>query len=260
MSLGTEKRFEILPSIHGEENYAPPSYNPADELYTPGQIGVKRDDTISSVMGAIKGVGYYTDMIGFGQSSNNWTRGMDLYPLGINYFMPTGQTCSNGAAMYHYVEGIPRGDAVGRNVSRALSEMGLPEMRGLAPGIIEDVQEATDPTKFVAALFGGAYPMCKKARMRVGDAKGRIKNDAGEEWIKGSVEYGNDGYYYQTHWIYDRGTTKKEYDCTPKLSGASLPDNCYYEEGFTDGKSRKYIGVIAAACIAAIIIRTITKN
>jgi hypothetical protein len=48
---------------------------------------------MSDVTNAVKGVAYYADLIGFGESSNGLTRGMNFQHFGVNYFMKTGLTC-----------------------------------------------------------------------------------------------------------------------------------------------------------------------
>ena len=261
-NLGQERRLQILPEQEPSIDYIGPSYSPADELRTPGQIGITRDDTLSSVFRAISGVSYYTDMIGFGESSNAYSSGFPFDQLGVNYFMRTGQQCSNGADMYHYVQGIPKGDALGKGPSQALREMGLPGLRGLAPGMLEDTKEAMDPVPLMGAFFGNAYSSCKQVRQRVGDSRGRIQSREGERWIDGNVQYGNDGFYYQTRWVKDKSLNKRQYDCTPKIMKKDgtprnqkdipeVPDECYFEEGFTDMQSSLLKGAIATVAVCA---------
>lgn len=263
-NLGNEKRLQILPVIEPPIDYLGPSYNHADELRTPGQIGIRRDDTLSSVFNAIKGVAYYTDMIGFGASSNEYSKGFPLEPLGINYFMKTGQQCSNGADMYHYVEGIPKGDALGKSVKKALGEMGIPEIRGLGPGIIEDTKEATDPIPLLGALLGGAYASCKLETRPVGDVRGRITNGE-DKWIDGPVQYRNDGKYYQKRWIQDKTLNKMQYDCTVKKYNKDgterkeippIPDECFYEEGFTTQNNNMLTAIITLSILGSIYVLT----
>ena len=264
-NLGNETRLQILPVIEPPVDYLGPSYNPADELRTPGQIGIRRDNTLSSVFTAIKGVAYYTDMIGFGASSNEYSKGFPLEPLGINYFMKTGQQCSNGADMYSYIEGIPKGDALGKNVKKALTEMGIPEIRGLAPGIMEDTKEAMDPIPLLGALLGGAYASCKLDKRPVGDARGRITNGE-DKWINGETTYGNDGKYYQTRWVQDKTINKRQYDCTPKKYNKdgterkeipSIPEECFYqEEGFTTQNTNMLTAIITLSILGSIYVLT----
>ena len=181
------------------------SYNPADAMKTPNQIGVRVGNSMDDVVNAVKGVGFYTDQIGFGAPSTGLTNGMPLKPLGVNYFMNTGSKCSNGAQMWQYIQGIPDGSALGANVKKAMADMGLPPLKGLAPGMLEDVKHALDPGPLMNALFGSGYPQCKQVTMHVGDAYGRIKDDTtGEPWIsEPDTAKWNGSVYTQTRWVQD---------------------------------------------------------
>jgi len=203
---GSEQRKSILPSIIPSGiGFFGSSYSPADAMLTPPQIGVHVGDSMDDVINAVKGVGFYTDQIGFGAPSTALTQGMPLKPLGVNYFMKTGLTCSNGADMWQYVQGIPEGNALGNKVKKTMEEMGLPPLKGLAPGMIEDAENALNPSPLINALFGSGYPQCKQVQMAVGDAYGRIADpDTGEPWIADpeTAVNTNNG-YVQTRWIQD---------------------------------------------------------
>ena len=208
---GNETRTSILPSENptGLGFFGSP-YSVTDSLLTPAQVGVHKGDEMGSVMDAVRGVGFYVDMIGFGESSNRLTKnlppGVELKPLGINYFMNTGQECSNGATMYQYYEGIPQGNALGPKVKKAVSEMGLPALRGLAPGMLEDAQGALNPGPLLNAMLGSGYPQCKQVTKMVGDAYGHIRDpDTGVNWIETpeTATKGTDNLMYQTRWVQD---------------------------------------------------------
>lgn len=203
---GSEKRSSILPSMipSGIGFFGSP-YKPADAMMTPPQIGVEVGNSMDSVINAVKGVGFYSDQIGFGAPSTGLTQGMPLQPLGVNYFMKTGLTCSNGAEMWQYIQGITQGDALGENIKDVMAEMGLPPLKGLAPGMIEDAENALNPSPLLNALFGSGYPQCKQITMPVGDGYGRIADPTtNEDWIgdtTGIQQTGNG--YVQTRWVQD---------------------------------------------------------
>jgi len=218
---GNEKRTSILPTNKPSGiGFLGSPYTPVDSLLGPAAIGVQAGDSLDSVIQAVKGVGYYTDTIGFGASSNRLTRGMDLRPLGINYFLNTGQKCSNGADMYQYFKGIPTGDALGKKVQRDMAAMGLPPLKGLAPGMIEDAKEALNPANLMNAMLGSGYPQCKKVREMVGDMYGQIKDPyEGTQWIDNpetAVYDGNTGRFYQEQWVLDEMVDKDTWNKTPK--------------------------------------------
>jgi hypothetical protein len=216
MSSGQETRKQILPAqTQNPSDFILPDYDFASELATPASIGVKRGDSFGSVMDAAKGVAYYADVIGFGESSTPLTRGMPFQKYGINFFMPSGLRCSNGADMWNYFEGIPNGDALGKTMKRAMTEMGLPALRGLAPGILEDTKEALNPQPLMQAAFGNVYPVCEQKTLPVGDDRGNLGRDeikdasgniiqTAQVWIK--PLYANDIKYinsrpHQTRWV-----------------------------------------------------------
>lgn len=184
--IGLETRSEILPSqVPKGMDFLGPNYNYGDEIFRPKAVGVRRDDTFSSVTDAVKGMAYYLDTIAFGQSSNSMTRGMPFKKYGVNYFIKTGAKCSNGADMNQYIELIPKGDAFGKNIGKAVAEMGATELRGLAPGIVEDAKAAMNPTPLLGALMGTGYPRCKLVTKPVGDEYGYVKSqETGDYWVE----------------------------------------------------------------------------
>lgn len=223
---GSETRTSILPSMvpSGIGFFGSP-YSPANAMLTPPQVGVSAGDSMGDVINAVKGVGFYSDQIGFGAPSTGLTQGMPLAPLGVNYFMRTGQTCSNGAEMWQYIQGITQGNALGQNVATAMAEMGLPPLKGLAPGMIEDAENALNPAPLLNALFGSGYPQCKQVTLPVGDAYGHIADPTtGEPWIEDqntAVNTGNG--FVQTRWVQDTDSfgnpinlTRDQWASTPK--------------------------------------------
>ena len=226
---GSEKRTSILPSMIPEGiGFFGSPYKPADAMMTPPQIGVAVGDSMGDVINAVKGVGFYADQIGFGAPSTALTQGMPLQPLGVNYFMKTGITCSNGAEMWQYMQGITQGDALGEKIKKVMAEMGLPPLKGLAPGMIEDAENALNPSPLLNALFGSGYPQCKQVTMPVGDAYGRIADpDTGEDWIGDvtNVQPNPNGQgYVQTRWVQDTdrlgnpvNLTRDQWAAAPKI-------------------------------------------
>jgi len=237
-SIGLEKRQSILPSPE-VPGLLGPDYSYADAVKLPSEVGVRDGDTIQSVVDAIGGAAYYIDTIGFGESSSSLSANKGLKPLGVNVWMRTGFTCSNGADMWTYLQGIPIGNSLGGRVAAGLKQAGLPALRGLAPGILEDVQTALDPTPIVSAAFGSGYPQCRLVTQRVGDQDGNIfKKDSNGKVIyyiqnPETAVKGGDGFYYQSRWTKDADIDKNTWDKTPKIycpNGSDSSKGC--EEGF----------------------------
>ena len=219
--IGNETRTSILPqmdmSAQGPGVFGP-DYDFADNLPLPGQVGVRDGGSLGDVVDAVKGAAFYVDMIGFGEPSSFLTRGLPVKPLGVNTFMKTGFTCSNGAEMWTYVPGIPKGDALGTRVRDGLRSSGLPGMRGMAPGILEDVKDGLNPIPLVNTVFGTGYPSCRLDLQPVGDQDGRIQNPSTKksyienpetvEMIKGRA--------HQRRWVKDTDITQAQWNSTPK--------------------------------------------
>ncbi len=224
-SGGTEGRPQILPSMRpSDSGYMLPPYDFAGNLKTPKQIGVKRGGDFSDVMNAGKGVIYYTDVIGFGKSTNGLTAGMDFQLLGINFFTRSGMTCTNGAEMWNYFQGIPDGSALGTTVKKAVQEMGYPPMAGLAPGMIEDAKAALNPEPLVRSMFGSVYPVCEQQSLPVGDERGNIRDpNTGDVWVDDKDVTYRQGRAFQTRWVQKKDgkgnpifVDKGTFDKTPK--------------------------------------------
>lgn len=219
--IGLENRTEILPEPIIPKNIPGvfgPDYSFADNVPFPAQVGVVDGNTVDSVVNAVKGAGYYIDTIGFGASSSSLTAGMGVRPLGVNTFMPTGFTCANGADMWMYMEGIPTGKALGKRVAQGLANAGMPQMRGLAPGILEDAEHALDPIPMMSAVFGTGYPNCKYVTKRVGDQDNKIQNPATGNYFvddPASVVY-TGGVPMQGHWVHDSDLDMDRYNAVPK--------------------------------------------
>ena len=261
MSGGTEKRAQILPSKEPEDTgFTLPDYDFAGNLITPAKVGVRNveDAGIGDIVNSAKGIIYYTDVIGFGEASSPLTRGMPFNKMGINFFMKSGMQCSNGADMWTYFQGIPDGSALGTTLRDAMAEMGMPPMRGLAPGMMEDAKAALNPMPLIRATFGDVYPECEQKELPVGDDRGYIRDPkTGAEWIKGPVTYKN-GIPHQTRWVQkEKGgklvyISKEQFDNTPKTHN---PDGTPKSaSGFEDVGRASLLTAIVLGCIAVALV------
>ena len=214
--LGNNTGKSILPVLPAQADFVGPDYSYSDELPLPNEVGVRAGDSLSSVFDSIKGVAYYSDMIGFGGPSNPLTRSMGTkpFPMGVNYFMRTMTKCSNGADMWVYMNGIPEGTVLGKRVRDAMRNLGMPELKGLAPGMMEDAQAALNPVPVLNTLFGTGYAKCKQVRLPVGDAFGRLRSRENKEWIRplfpGDIQTVG-GRPTQSRWVFDRWMTQDEW-------------------------------------------------
>ena len=177
--VGLENRTDILPKPNIPDKVPGvfgPDYSFADNIPTPGQLNVRDDSSLNSVIDAAKGAAAYIDIIGFGAPTSGMTYGNPyVKPYGVNTWIRTGQKCSNGADMWTYLEGIPTGNALGKQVGKGLRELGY-SLRGLGPGMLEDAQAAMDPKPILGAVFGKGTPICALTNQYIGDQNGRFKN------------------------------------------------------------------------------------
>ncbi len=272
-----EKRTSILPTPEIPQKTPGvfgPDYSFADNIPLPGEVGVRDGGDLGDVIDAVKGAAFYVDTIGFGEPSSALTRGMPLKPLGVQTWMRTGLKCSNGADAWMYVDGIPQGNALGKRVQDGLRSAGLPGMRGLAPGILEDVQSALDPMPIMGAVFGSGFPQCRYEIKPVGDQDGRIKNPGSGAFFVENPEtvIQRNGRPHQGRWVQEKTLDQASWEKAPKTH---CPDgfpkenhrdsDCKKElqstrmEGFYDRsfhnnyRNLAYAAAISAAILAGII-------
>ena len=234
-----------------------PDFSYAQAVPLPNQIGVRDGDDMGAVIGAVKGVAYYSDVIGFGGPSSSMSQGMGLKPIGVQVWMKSGVRCSNGADMWYYMDGIPQGNALGGTLAKGLSDAGMPGLKGLAPGIMEDIQAAFDPTPIMQSVFGTGFPSCKMEERVVGDQDGNIFTR--DE--KGNIIYYIDnpetvvrrnGRSFQSRWVLDHMMTKDEWTKVPKTfcpNGSPKRGKC--AEGFCGSRDTSWKPLVLLAVAGA---------
>lgn len=269
--LGNNTGASILPVTPPLQDFIGPDYSYADEMPLPNEVGVRKGDSLSSVTDSVKGVAFYSDMIGFGQPSNPLTRSMGIkpFPMGVNYFMRTPTKCSTGADMWVYMNGVPKGDALGKRVTQAMNNLGMPSLKGLAPGMLEDAKAGLDPMPVLNSLFGTGYAKCKQVTLPVGDVFGRLRSQDGKEWVRplypGDIKR-QFGTSVQTRWVFDRwltqGEWQKEYDvrefCPDGSRIANHTDNdcskpSIRAEGFSDYKDETNTTLLTVAILLGLV-------
>lgn len=267
---GNDTRSSVLPQQDTSNADAqPPDYNFADEMPLPNEIGVRRGGSLDDVASGVQGVAFYADMIGFGGPSTGLTRSMGRkpFPMGVNHYVRTLTKCSNGADMWVYINGIPKGDLMGKRITSALDGLGYPKLQGLAPGILEDARDGLNPIPIMNAVFGTGYAKCKQVTMPVGTSEGRLKNVDGKDLIRplypGDIKMMG-GKPHQTRFIFDKWLTKDEWD-KENQSATYCPDgslianheenNCKKGvtkvEGFTGSSQEATLPVVLLLGLAA---------
>lgn len=211
-----------------QDNYGffGPEYSYADDIKLPGQIGVRQEPSFGAILDSVGGVNYYIDQIAFGGATG--FDGQQVSPLGVRYFLNTEMMCSNGASMSEYFDGVTKGDLLGQRVKDGLASAGLPGLRGLAPGMMENARDALDPRPIFEAIVGGGYPVCQQVKCPVGTEAGHISNSSSPDkpYIMGELKW-EGGIPYQTRWVkgYDEkgnalNLSREEFAALPKCYNA----------------------------------------
>jgi hypothetical protein len=266
--------MEIPKTIYGPDGALGPKFSFADEIPLPQDVGVHSGGDFGAIQGALAGVSYYVDTIGFGSSSAiSQTLGApDQAPIGLRYFMKTGMKCSNGEDMYNYVDSIPKGDALGKRIGDAIQGSLGVGLKGLGPGMVEDAENALNPMPIMSAIVGDAFPSCKKVRLPVGDQNGKLKSDSNDIWVEPEgIDY--DGSQpMQTRWILDKYVDQDTYKAqgnggNSDDSGAGgipgLSDLIPSTESFSSSQHHTWNPLLAgglAAGLALVIAYTIAKR
>jgi hypothetical protein len=248
--------MNIPTTIYGPDGALGPKFSFADEVPLPQDIGVHPGGDFDAIQGALAGVSYYVDTIGFGSRSaiSNTLGAPDQKPIGLRYFMKTGMKCSNGQDMYDYVNSIPQGDALGARIGNAIQGSLGVGLKGLGPGMVEDAKSALNPMPILSAVVGDAFPRCKQVRYPVGDQNGKLKSDEGDAWVSPEgIDY--DGSQpMQTRWILDSYIDQAAY----KADG-----NGGVSESFTSGQHHSWNPLLAGgllAGLALVIAYTVAKR
>jgi len=210
------------------------SYDFADSVPVPGDIGVHDGDSMDQLVNNVKGVNYYIDFIAFGEKSLLNTR--DVVKPGVRIFQGTGLMCPNGAEMNVYSDSVTKGDILGEKIKRGLQSTGLPAPGGVAPGILEDARDALNPFPLFTAAMSSGYPDCELVTLPVGDLYGRTKPDVekpghNSTWLEGPVDSGWPP--KQTKWVQKTDKdgnpvwlSESEYNSRPKthnFDGTPIP-------------------------------------
>jgi hypothetical protein len=222
-----------------------PDYSYADNIALPGSIGVRQEASFDAIIDSASGVNYYMDVIAFGGPSLIDTH--NPQPMGVRYYLNTEQSCSNGATMSDYFDGVTKGDLLGNRVAAGLASAGLPGLKGLLPGMMENARDALDPRPILSAVTATGYPVCQQVACPVGDVNGGIQDptDPTIQYLADPVDTYINGLPQQLRWVqaYDADgnpmtITKDEYGATPK---------CYNPDGSYTAKPPTGCGATEAA-------------
>ena len=151
-----------------------PSYNYADHIKKPKDMGVSNSGNIFVSIRDLNAIYPYIDTLIYGKNVLSDSSLWKLYPLGNNFFIKSG-TCGEssseeckGKDRYIYIDNIPSGKIP------CLKQIGidLPNIapfRGLVPGLLEDVAKINPIAMFNSlAGKGGISDKCSMRTENVG--------------------------------------------------------------------------------------------
>jgi hypothetical protein len=213
------------PAIQDDYGFFGPEYSFADNIPLPGSVGARQESSFTGIFDSVGAVNFYLDTIAFGGPT--FFDSHNPQPMGIRYFLNTGMKCSNGATMSEYYDGVTRGDLLGERVAAGLASAGLPGLKGLAPGMLENARDALDPRPIFAAVTATGYPVCQQVSCPVGDVNGAIRDPATDAPVILGDTTSIGGIPHQVRWVqaYDSDgnaiqMSKDEFGATPKCYNA----------------------------------------
>jgi len=249
--------MEIPTTIYGPDGALGPKFSYADEVPSPDQIGVHSGGDFDAIQGALAGISYYVDTIGFGSRSavSDTLGAPNQSPIGLRYFMKTGMKCSNGEDMYEYVDSIPKGDALGAKIGKAIEGTLGVGLKGLGPGMVEDAKYALNPKPILDAVIGDAFPSCQQLKLPVGDQNGKLQSEEGDLWVSPEGITYEGSQPYQTKWVLDKYVNQATYK--------SQGNGGVKVESFISGQYHKWNPFLAGGLLtglALVIAYTIAKR
>ena len=262
------KVMNYLPDM---SEFIGPTYDYSGELKSPKELGIRMGDGSSKgIFRATAGVDYYAGALGYGKSvglSKKVRKMKNQEPMGLNFFLKTGGTCSNGANMYEYVSTVPTG-IPGPLGDKLAKEMKGIRLQGLAPGIVNDAAGALNPAPFFDAVIGSGFPKCKQVTLPVGDFKGKLKSSReGKPWIDSKKNkivmkrVDNKKKPHEKHWVFDRWISAEEYNKESKVYPKKNKKGVIIEDfqSSTQG-SQLMAGVLFATLFVGIVVFTTTRK
>jgi hypothetical protein len=157
-----------------QEEYLGPTHNYADDLYSPEEMGMTSEGTMSALSNDILGMVCYTNVLISGKCNGGCCGQKQNTPLGNKFFLKTGGMCKPDDGIpkerWLYINNVPTGNILGTT---------LPEFRGLVPGTIENIGHL-NPLALFGGLTQGTTPPCRVLNLeeKVGGTVNTVKHVA----------------------------------------------------------------------------------
>jgi len=136
-----------------------PTYQYYKHIKSPSQMGMSSDGTLDSLVKNASGLISYVELLVSGTGAASSTGG----PLGDQYFLKTAATCKDiksgdNKTRYVYINNIPTGNIP--FISEG-SGMDFPEVKGLIPAVLQDMEEL-NPFSLFKGFLAGSDPDCQE--------------------------------------------------------------------------------------------------
>lgn len=157
---------DIVTDINNvEEKFLGPDYKYYKKVPTPGSLGVSSDGNIKALGKDIEAIVKYVEVLVSG----------DGKPLGNKFFIETGGQCKDYKTnklvnRSMYINNIPTKDIP---IISDLTGMSFDSLRGIVPGIMEDMY-SINPIKMFSAFMEGSEPLCAEVKLDVTDENDNI--------------------------------------------------------------------------------------
>ena len=162
---------EVMNDAKGvEQKLLGPSYNYADNIKTPEQLGISNKGNLQALGNNINGIIDYTEVLVTGVSPASATG----QPLGDKFFLKTFAKCidsktNNSVDRYIYFNNVPTGNIP--FLSNATGE-DFSTFRGLIPGVVSDLS-ILNPMTMVRSLMSGPNPPCQEITLEAIDVNNK---------------------------------------------------------------------------------------
>jgi hypothetical protein len=172
-----ENAMSIYQTNGRDYNQNAQNFKYSDYFENPAQKGVGSGGSFGQVKKNIDALIEYNELLISGPA------------MGNNYFIDSNVKCNNestreckGKNKYEFVRNVPNGH-MPCNLNLGLSDLGFPDLKGLVPGMMEDIAD-TNPMGIVNQLVMSSdaekeYNKCEKVRKKVG----RYGENTDAQWV-----------------------------------------------------------------------------
>lgn len=159
-----------------ETEFLGPEYPYYKKIKTPGELGMSGHGSVDALADDIGGIMKYVEVLVSGTGGGSTTG----KPLGDKFFLKTGGQCKDYltdklVTRSMYINNIPTKKLP---IISDLTGMNFSDLRGLVPGVVEDMYDI-NPVKMFRAFMEGNEPLCAEVKLDVVDVNDRKSQESG---------------------------------------------------------------------------------